>query len=440
MVTNRQRRQYSNIETRRTTLSDEQSPVSQMSIAYLRTLITFPVLCLLLSQQYRTGQCSGSSVTLTSTQEIQYFTSDGYNNGAGTYTSNLDCSWLIDSSNSAYKIVIYVENYDITCTGDVINIYDGNTTSSTALTSNLCGSGQSSVFVSTGQYVLLKFTTDASTQSIGFKAAYFYATDLSGTGCTADQTLTPTSTPAYLTSPSFPALYDVNSNCRWILTVPEGTVKLQIIWSDIETSANCAFDSLQIYDGDYVCENTKLAGICSRYPNGVATTYYSNGTSFLLKFTSDGSLSFRGFLLSYTKQEVVVVDQVVASTEDRLMLGIGIGCGCGATVALLCVALFALVKKKCRSPKLVSPRVTVSVNGAPHSVRTPSISGSSYTSESRNGFLSNGHRPESKRHFLNENLHNNNNKHSIKKDVKKDHRNGSVQRINSKGSARDSGT
>ena len=40
-------------------------------------------ICLILSVR---GQCSGSTKTLTATQEKQYFTSDGYNNGAGSYS------------------------------------------------------------------------------------------------------------------------------------------------------------------------------------------------------------------------------------------------------------------------------------------------------------------------------------------------------------------
>ena len=60
----------------------------------------------------------------------------------------------------------------------VIWNFAGNATSSTALASNLCGTGQSSALVSSGAYVLFNFTTDGTAQSAGFKAVYFFAKDL----------------------------------------------------------------------------------------------------------------------------------------------------------------------------------------------------------------------------------------------------------------------
>lgn len=79
--------------------------------------------------------------------------------------------------------------------------------------------------------------------------------------------------------------------------------------------------------------------------------------------------------------------------SDRLMLGIGIGCACGATGAFLIVFIVTLFKSKCRSPKIVSPRVkTVEpMNGGPHTMRTPSVNGSMDSTDSithsRNGFI-----------------------------------------------------
>ncbi|XP_022334817.2 tolloid-like protein 2 isoform X2 [Crassostrea virginica] len=339
------------------------------------------------------SQCGGSTQSLTANQAIQYFTSVGYNNGAGTYSSNIDCQWIIDSGVANYKVIVYLKNYNIACSGDNINIYDGNNISGTVLKSNVCGTGTSDKIVtSTGQYLTLRFTSDAVNQSVGFEAAYFSATDLSGTGCTAEQTLTPTTSAQYVTSPSFPSLYDVSSNCRWVLTVPAGRVQVEIVYSDIESSANCAFDSLEIYDGDYVCENTKLAAFCARFPNGATGSYISNGTSFLLKFKSDGSVSYTGYLIKYTQVEEDVSVNPVTSSDDQLMLGIGIGCACGATGALLLVFVVTFFKSKCRSPKIVSPRVkTVEpMNGGPH-MRTPSVNGSVDSSDSvthsRNGFI-----------------------------------------------------
>uniref|UniRef100_K1Q283 Tolloid-like protein 2 n=1 Tax=Magallana gigas TaxID=29159 RepID=K1Q283_MAGGI len=262
---------------------------------------------------YVFSQCSGSAQTLTAGQSIQYFTSPDYNNGAGTYSSNLDCQWIIDSNDASYKVILYLKNYNVACSGDNINIFDGNTVSGTALKSNICGSGASDKIVtSTGQYMTLRFTSDAVNQSVGFEAAYFSATDFRnrmyiGTNNDADHI------PTVCDVTKFPK----SSNCRWVLTVPAGRVQVEIIYSDIETSANCAFDSLEIYDGDYVCENTKIAAVCSRYPSGITGTYLSNGTSFLLKFKSDGSVSFTGYLIKFIQVEEAVSSNPLTSSDGK---------------------------------------------------------------------------------------------------------------------------
>lgn len=42
--------------------------------------------------------------------------------------SNLDCQWIIDSNDASYKVILYLKNYNVACSGDNINIYDGKRT------------------------------------------------------------------------------------------------------------------------------------------------------------------------------------------------------------------------------------------------------------------------------------------------------------------------
>ncbi|XP_060062774.1 cubilin-like [Ylistrum balloti] len=334
-------------------------------------------------------QCSGSTLTLTGTNDFQYLTTPGYNNGAGTYQSDLSCSWILDGGSSSWTVFFYIENYDVTCPGDFIDIYDGNMTSSTALASALCGTSQSGVYTSSQRYVRVDFTSDSSNQGAGFNLAFMKSADLSGSGCSGEQSLTATSTPQYITSPNFPGEYTVNSNCRWVLTAPEGTVSLDIIFSDIETSTNCAFDSLELYSGTYVCEKTKIVSLCTPHPNGVTASYTSNGTSFLVKFAADASLSFHGFVIKFSEIAPVIdttsSSAVVASTssEGDFYLGLYIGLGSGAGGAFLFVGVVTLIRHFCSSQKGVSPSVKhvepLSIRSTP-STRNNSICGSSSSS------------------------------------------------------------
>lgn len=66
-----------------------------------------------------------------------------------------------------------------------------------------------------------------------------------------------------------------------------------------------------------MCENTKLAAFCARFPNGATGIYVSNGTSFLLKFKSDGSVSYTGYLIKYTQVEEDVSVNPVTSSDGK---------------------------------------------------------------------------------------------------------------------------
>lgn len=53
-----------------------------------------------------------------------------------------------------------------------------------------------------------------------------------------------------LTSPNYPASYPLNLHCIWKISVDRGkSVQLTITDTDIEYTAGCRFDRLQIYDG-----------------------------------------------------------------------------------------------------------------------------------------------------------------------------------------------
>ncbi|XP_060565670.1 cubilin-like [Ruditapes philippinarum] len=252
-------------------------------------------------------QCSGSPLTVSASEEPAKFISPGY---PTSYTNDLTCQWLIDSGVAGQKIILYSDNINVDCAfGDIINIYDGSSTSDTTLHTNLCGTTlKSNEYISSGRYVLVEFTSDSATVGPGFEMTYLSAADTSGTGCSSEYTLTASTTSQYLTSQSFPALYAGSSSCRWLLTASntQATIDFQVVWSDVETDANCAYDKLVIYDGRYVCENKVLLTDCSARTSAddTPTVFTSSSYHVLVTFSSDQSFNRYGFVIKFTENQV----------------------------------------------------------------------------------------------------------------------------------------
>ncbi|CAG2233067.1 unnamed protein product [Mytilus edulis] len=259
-------------------------------------------------------------------------------------------------------------------------------TSNASLKSGLTGTGNDKEVLTTGQYALVVLTTDSSGQAQGFSLQYVKAADLSGTGCTAEQTLTATSAEQYLTSPAFPSSYTGNSNCRWLIEATGGAVYFELMLSDIESSPNCGFDYLKIYDSSYVCEHTLTVDACTRYPLGNTATYTSNGTSVLVLFVSDATVGYKGFKLKYSavSSTTTVATQTAASEDTGFALGMGVGVATGVVSTLMFIGIIQIIKSRLQASKLGSPRVR---NVLP--LQTPTSFGGK--TPTGNGHLPNGH-------------------------------------------------
>ncbi|XP_033750731.1 deleted in malignant brain tumors 1 protein-like [Pecten maximus] len=236
-----------------------------------------------------------------STSEITVFSSPGYSAGTGNYSPDIDCFWLIDAGAADLKLLIFM-TYDTSCPGDKIYIFDGNSTSDTALANGVCGTPSAPTPYSTTQrYAYVRMVSDSAIEKAGFQIDVIAAKDSSGTGCTATQSITATSSYQMLTSPNFPDKYPSNSNCRWALTSPDGYLEIDVIVSDVEDDdpASCDYDKYLLYDGANKCDNNNIQMICSEYPK--VTSYSTNSTEPTVTVTleSDGSVNRRGFLLRF---------------------------------------------------------------------------------------------------------------------------------------------
>ena len=94
-------------------------------------------------------------------------------------------------------------------------------------------------------------------------------------------------------SPGYPNNYFDNANCVYNITVQDGkAIKIEFSTFDVESSSSCQYDKLQIFEGKSSAPKATLCG-------SGAKTYTSRGNKVFMRFTSDGSVTKRGFYGTY---------------------------------------------------------------------------------------------------------------------------------------------
>ena len=97
-------------------------------------------------------------------------------------------------------------------------------------------------------------------------------------------------------SPGFPNVYGNNLQCKWLLKAPQGK-KMVLKFLEFETE-DC-HDGISIYDGDTIKwwepEEIRQELCGTTIPSNVEST----GDTVLIAWSSDESISFKGFKLQY---------------------------------------------------------------------------------------------------------------------------------------------
>ena len=108
-------------------------------------------------------------------------------------------------------------------------------------------------------------------------------------GC-VDLNLRATPTEKYIQSPNYPDEYESNANCRWLIT-SDAYVAIQVMDIDVEY---CCDDAI-LFDGI----NDSSREIEDLSISDMNETFTSSGPAMYIRFTSDSSLTKRGFRLRY---------------------------------------------------------------------------------------------------------------------------------------------
>ncbi|KAL9987888.1 hypothetical protein ACROYT_G002266 [Oculina patagonica] len=99
------------------------------------------------------------------------------------------------------------------------------------------------------------------------------------------------------TSPNYPSNYPNNLHCTWLIEAPAGYGRLYLRFTSfaLESCRNCACDVLEIFDGNSTA-SPLIKRACGRQS---PPRMFSSGRFLFVKFSTDSSVTLRGFNATY---------------------------------------------------------------------------------------------------------------------------------------------
>ncbi|CAK1552576.1 unnamed protein product [Leptosia nina] len=226
-----------------------------------------------------------------------YIKTHGYIYSPGwpaNYEPNRDCTWTITVP-VGQQIALNISEFDLEMPirdkcdmGDYLEIRDGGSQSA-PLMGKLCGSFKSKRIVSTAHNLYIRFHSDFYLSGKGFKLEW----DGTIRGCGGKLT----SVTGSISSPNYPQNYNDNAECFYKIVTSSGSrIRISFIEVDLESTANCRDDYVEIYDGRDVYAPS-LGKYCTENSNH--TNIQTTSNHAFIKFRSDIFVGGKGFLLNY---------------------------------------------------------------------------------------------------------------------------------------------
>lgn len=214
------------------------------------------------------------------------------------YRPNTDCSWHVRVSQGSrisvsFQSPFQIQGFGTDCSGDYLELHNGPDTSAPLL-SRLCGASTPSLLQTTDNHLHIRFVSDASNEASGFKLIF----EGHSQACGGHIQLLDGDVPGYITSPGYPQNYPENSDCLWVISVPNGEA-VQLDFEDefyIEHTTSCQFDYLEVHDGASTSADL-LSRLCG---NTLPSTQRSTGSYMTLRFRTDDSTTHKGFKARYS--------------------------------------------------------------------------------------------------------------------------------------------
>ena len=227
-----------------------------------------------------------------------------FEDGSGpvdNYDPNVDGQWLISpqtDQDSVTKIELTFISFE-TGSGDIVTIYDGETTSDPVL-----GTFSGSVLptedvISTGNKMLVTFVGDGDAiTGNGFKVEY---SSIQPSWCSG---LTQFEEPVGSFNDGSNEFYYKNgTNCMWKIAPPWAS-DVTLTFTEFHTEEDV--DVVKIYDAT---NNQLLETLSGEYTAGNMPEVYGENGQLFLTFQSDGAMNYPGFTAEWTVGNVGVEEQ-----------------------------------------------------------------------------------------------------------------------------------
>ncbi|XP_073985355.1 cubilin-like isoform X1 [Rhodnius prolixus] len=213
----------------------------------------------------------------------------------GPYPHNADCEWhLIAPEGKRIQISFFSLDIEIhaNCSSDFLEILDGPSLISPLL-KKLCNKTQPAPILTSSNAATIHFHSDNTGSGKGFQITYTPTEGIPGCGGTFTAPTGRITPPSSITEKNS---YADHLNCEWKIQIPEGErIKLSIVKLSLESSNNCKYDSLAVYDGPSV-ESDLFGKWCG---NVLPLPVVSTTNILTILFISDHTFNEGEFVITY---------------------------------------------------------------------------------------------------------------------------------------------
>jgi hypothetical protein len=140
-------------------------------------------------------------------------------------------------------------------------------------------------------------TRDAAPVPTGSGFELRYKWHIQNCSCGSLRLTAQNETRQFLTTPGFPTPYCNKMNCKWVISAPAG-YRVVVNVTALKTESG-SHDNLGIYDGTHTNGPNRLGLMYDDIANYATRVFRSNQTTMTIWFTTDGSVVYSGWNLTY---------------------------------------------------------------------------------------------------------------------------------------------
>ncbi|XP_036451498.1 procollagen C-endopeptidase enhancer a [Colossoma macropomum] len=215
------------------------------------------------------------------------------------YKPDSKCTWYITVPEGNVVMLsfrIFDLEADPLCRYDYVDVYNGHSNTVQKL-GRFCGTFRPGALISTSNTMMLEMVSDSGTGGRGF-LAYFNGGkphvdehQFCGGKMTKPQ--------GSIKTPNWPEKnYPPGISCSWLITVdPSMVIEVKFDKFDVEPDTYCRFDYVAFFNGGEKDDSRRLGKYCG---DVAPDTIVTNSNVLLVQFVSDLSVTFDGFMASYS--------------------------------------------------------------------------------------------------------------------------------------------